>query len=259
MDKKDTARGKLKDRGLSDAQIEEVWANAAEEYFLRETTANIIWHTQAITHFEGDGPLVSMKEIKEHAAEEGATQVFIYTTNADFLFANSTAAFEKLNLNIYGARIFTSTNDYCMDTYTVLESTGKPVGINPIRLEEIRRVLTEYLSNSNQARPPTKFRRTRKEKYFTKPIEISFLNSADKDYSTLEINCSDQPGILACVGKVLADNAINLKDARIATLGERVEDLFFITDLNGAPIEQPALLEKLQSDIKAQLEDRLAA
>ena len=259
MDKKDTARGKLKDRGLSDAQIEEVWANAAEEYFLRETTANIIWHTQAITHFEGDGPLVSMKEIKEHAAEEGATQVFIYTTNADFLFANSTAAFEKLNLNIYGARIFTSTNDYCMDTYTVLESTGKPVGINPIRLEEIRRVLTEYLSNSNQARPPTKFRRTRKEKYFTKPIEISILNSADKDYSTLEINCSDQPGILACVDKVLADNAINLKDARIATLGERVEDLFFITDLNGAPIEQPALLEKLQSDIKAQLEDRLAA
>ncbi|MDP6536695.1 MAG: [protein-PII] uridylyltransferase [Gammaproteobacteria bacterium] len=259
MDKKDTARGKLIDRGLSDTQIEEIWANAAEEYFLRESTANIIWHTQAIIHFDGDGPLVSIKEIKEHAAEEGATQVFIYTPNADFLFANSTAAFEKLNLNIYGARIFTSMNDYCIDTYTVLESTGKPVGNNPKRLEEIKRVLTEYLSNSNQAKPPATFRRTRKEKYFTKPIEISFLNSADKDYSTLEINCPDQPGILACVGKVLADNAINLKDARIATLGERVEDLFFITDSNGAPIEQPALLEKLQSDIKAQLEERLAA
>ena len=57
-------------------------------------------------------------------------------------------------------------------------------------------------------------------------IEVTVINIPEKNYSTLEVNCPDQPGILASVGKILASNNINLKDARIATLGERVEDLF---------------------------------
>ena len=258
-DKKDTARSKLLDHGLSNSEIDTVWANADDEYFVRESAANIIWHTEAITGFDGEGPLVSVKDISQNTEQEGATQIFIYTTNADFLFANSTAAFEKLNLNIYGARIFTSANDYCMDTFTVLEHSGKPVGNNPRRLEEIRRVLTDYLSRSDQAIAPARYRRSRKEKYFGKNIEVTLLNNPQRDYSTLEINCPDQPGILACVGKIFADHDINLKNARITTLGERVEDLFFITDKHGHPVEQPALVEKLQTDIKARLEQRLAA
>ena len=119
--------------------------------------------------------------------------------------------------------------------------------------------MAQYLSTGNKAITPTHFRLSRKGRYFSKPIETTFLNAPEKDYSTLEINCPDQPGILACVGKVFADNHINLKDARITTLGERVEDLFFITDKNGEPIVQPELMEKLQTDIKTQLEARLAA
>ena len=257
-DKKQTALDKLLDRGLSHQQIEKVWANAADEYFLRESSANIIWHTDAIATFSGDGPLISIKEIMQHTVE-GATLVFIYTTNAELLFANSTAAFEKLNLNIYGARIFTSANNFCMDTYTILENTGRPVGNNPKRIAEIKKVLAQHLSPDNKAINPVRFRRGRKEKYFGQHIVTTFLNSPDKDYSTLEINCPDQPGILACVGKIFADYGINLKDARITTLGERVEDLFFITDRMGKPIDQPELIEKLQTEIKQQLKQRLAA
>jgi [protein-PII] uridylyltransferase len=103
------------------------------------------------------------------------------------------------------------------------------------------------------------FRKNRKEKYFSKHIEVTLLNTTNKSYSTLEVNCPDQPGILACVGKVFADNSINLKDARITTLGERVEDLFFITNKSGWPIVETKLIEKLQLDIKTQLKQRLSA
>ncbi len=258
-DKQDSARVKLLERGLSTDQIDAVWANADDEYFLRESAANIIWHTEAIANFDASGPLISIHELAENTAQEGATQVFIYTSNADFLFANSTAAFEKLNLNIYGARIFTSANNHCMDTYTVLEHDGRPVGKDPQRIGEIKRVLRDYISRADRAVAPVQYRRTRKEKYFGTHVEVTFLNTPDRDYSTLEVNCPDQPGILAAVGKVLADNKINLKDARITTLGERVEDLFFITDVDGRAIEHQQLAEKLQLDIKGVLEKRLAA
>lgn len=258
-DKKESAKQALLELGLNQQKIESIWENAAEEYFVRESMANIVWHTQAIADFDEDGPLVSIRDIEFDAANEGATQIFIYTKNTDFLFANSAAAFEKLGLNIHGARIFTSANDYCMDTYTVLDVGGRPVGNNPKRLSEIQSELNRTLQSGNKPISPTRVRRSRKSKYFSKPIETSFLKTVDKPYSTLELNCADQPGILASVGKVFARNQVSLQDARITTLGERIEDLFFITDQSGKPIDDDDLRERLQTEIKQELEDRLSA
>ncbi|MFT4813023.1 MAG: UTP:GlnB (protein PII) uridylyltransferase, partial [Paracoccaceae bacterium] len=41
---------------------------------------------------------------------------------------------------------------------------------------------------------------------------------------------------------------------RITTLGERVEDLFFITDKHDKPITSSEFSDQLQEDIKAKLE-----
>ena len=258
-DKKETSQEKLLEKGLTESQIQNVWARADDEYFVRESSANIVWHTEGITNFDDDGPLILIQDISESIDSEGATQVFIYTVNADYLFANCTAAFEKLGLNIHGARIFTSSNNHCLDTFTVLESNGRPVGNNVKRIEEIKSALITHLNADNTTTAPILFRRSRKEKYFAKSIEVTFVNTPEKNYSTLEINCPDQTGILASVGKILASNNISLKDARITTLGERVEDLFFITDKTGQRIEEQALVEKLQAEIKTELEERLAA
>ncbi len=256
--KKLSALTKLAERGIDEQRIQQIWANATDEYFLRESAANIIWHTTAIATFSGSGPLVSSNDLMQNTVE-GATQVFIYTTNSRFLFANSTAAFEKLNLNIQGARIFTSDNDFCMDTYTVLETSGRPVGNNLKRLTEIKNVVSRYLRCEDAAIAPAQIRRSRKDKYFSQGIEINWLNAPNRGYSTVEINCPDQPGVLACMGKVFAENAINLKDARITTLGERVEDLFFVTDQAGKPVTDPALIDNVRSAINAELKHRLAS
>ena len=257
-DKKVTARKRLLDSGLSEHQILRVWENAADEYFVRESASNIVWHTEAITGFNAEGPLVSVKDLEADASSEGATQVFIYAEDADFLFANSTAAFEKLNLNIVGARIFTSANNFCMDTYTVLEANGKPVGDNPRRIAEIEAVLQSYLESTATAVAPARYRRTRKDRYFNKPIETTLANPASKNYSTLEVNCPDQPGVLATLGKVFAEHDIKLIDARITTLGERVEDLFFIKDGLGNPIVDEDFKARLLDDIKTELGERLS-
>ena len=95
------------------------------------------------------------------------------------------------------------------------------------------------------------------DKYFGHGIEINWLNSPERDYSTIEINCPDQSGIIASIGKVFANNAINLKDARLTTLGERVEDLFFVTDHSNKPIDKQETIDKITAELKAELEQRL--
>ena len=47
-DKQESAQIKLMDRGLSKDQIAALWGNIDDEYFVRESTANIVWHTDAI-------------------------------------------------------------------------------------------------------------------------------------------------------------------------------------------------------------------
>ena len=145
-----------------------------------------------------------------------------------------------------------------MDTYTVLETNGKPVGDNPARRSEIETVLRDYLLSSSTAIAPAKYRRTRKERYFNNPIESTLVNPNGKAYSTLEVNCPDQPGVLATLGKVFAEENIKLIDARITTLGERVEDLFFIKDEDGGAITDTTLANRLQEEIKNALERRLS-
>jgi [protein-PII] uridylyltransferase len=255
-DKKETALFKLAEHGIDEEPIQQIWANANNEYFLRESAANIVWHTEAIASFLESGSLVATDCLIQNALE-GATQIFIYTRNSNYLFAKTAAAFEKLNLNIQGARIFTSDNDYCMDTYTVLEASGKPVGDNPKRLAEIEKVVTKYLNSDMETISPSHTRRTRKDKYFSHTIEINWLNSPDRNYSTVEINCPDQSGILASIGKTFAEHQINLQDARITTLGERVEDLFFVTDQSNKPIGDQDLIDKISSELKIELERRL--
>ena len=257
-DKKQSAALRLRADGLSDARIDSVWRQMNDEYFVRESVDNVCWHTRAILEHGSGKALVSLREMSADAAE-GATLVFTYARDADYLFANSTVAFERLKLNVQSARIFTLDSGQCANTYTVLEANGNPVGNNPRRVAEIRAMLLRHLDNPGSLIPGPEFHPSRRKKSFGHHVSTTLINAPDKDHSTLEINCPDQPGILACVGQVFAEFGISLKDARIATLGERVEDLFFIADKHGNPLLDASFARDLQERIKTRIAEKLAA
>lgn len=50
---------------------------------------------------------------------------------------------------------------------------------------------------------------------------------------------------------------IQLCNAKISTLGERVEDVFFITDQNGNPLSDDKLCEDLQQAICRELDQQV--
>mgnify|MGYP002135307116 CR=1 FL=1 len=60
-------------------------------------------------------------------------------------------------------------------------------------------------------------------------------------------------GLLFGIAETLVRHGINLHTAKIATLGERVEDVFFITDADNQPLADPELCARLQDAIVQQL------
>ena len=257
-DKKDSASKALLQRGFDSSVIEGLWGKLDEEYFIRESAVNIAWHTELIASSDGQGPVVALQELTRIDGE-GATQVFIYTKDGDFLFANTTAALERLRLNVQGARIFTSTHGYCLDTFTVLEDSGRPVGEDRERNAEIIAALTQSFASKHAPARAPQYRQSRKDRYFASKVVARLTNQEGRLYTTLEINCPDHPGILAAVGKLFVEESISIRDARITTLGERVEDLFYITNASGTAISDEDEGNDLVDKIKEALEKRLSS
>ena len=56
---------------------------------------------------------------------------------------------------------------------------------------------------------------------------------------------------------VLIDNKLEISFARITTLGERIEDLFGVTDAQGQAIRDPALCRDIEQQLKRTLDSAL--
>ena len=65
-------------------------------------------------------------------------------------------------------------------------------------------------------------------RHFRIAPRIAF-DEADNGRTTLSLVCTDRPGLLADVAQTLRNQGMRVHDARIATFGERAEDVFQIT------------------------------
>ncbi|WP_319021347.1 [protein-PII] uridylyltransferase [Pseudomonas sp. FME51] len=235
--------------GIDEEDVEALWTQLGEDYFLRHTASDIAWHTEAIAqHPEHRGPLVLIKETAQREFE-GATQIFLYTPEQHDQFAVTAAAMDQLNLSIQDARIITTSNRFSLDTYIVLDADGGPIGDNPERIREIKRGLLEALSDPDAYPAIIQRRVPRQLKHFAFDPEVTIFTDHGGQHTILELSAPDRPGLLAKMGKIFLDYDISVQNARIVTLGERVDDVFVITDADNQPLSDPLLCERLQNTI----------
>jgi len=237
-------------RGGNDPDdVEQLWSQLGDDYFLRHTAGDVAWHTDAILQQPVDGgPLVLIKETTQREFE-GGTQIFIYAPDQHDFFAVTVAAMDQLNLNIHDARIITSSSQFTLDTYIVLDNDGDSIGNNPVRIEKIRKGLTEALRNPDDYPNIIQRRVPRQLKHFAFAPQVTIHNDAQRPVTVLELSAPDRPGLLARIGMIFLEFDLSLQNAKIATLGERVEDVFFITDANNQPLSDPQLCMRLQEAI----------
>lgn len=243
-------------RGGTDADdAEQLWAQLGDDYFLRHNAADVAWHCEAILQHPADGdPLVLIKETTQREFE-GGTQIFIYAPDQHDFFAVTVAAMAQLNLNIHDARILTSTSQFTLDTYIVLEGEGGSIGDNPARIREIRQGLIDALKNPDEYPSIIQRRVPRQLKHFAFAPQVTIHNDAHRPVTILEVTAPDRPGLLARIGRIFLEFDLSLQNAKIATLGERVEDVFFVTDAANQPLSDPELCTRLQATMVAQLSD----
>jgi [protein-PII] uridylyltransferase len=90
---------------------------------------------------------------------------------------------------------------------------------------------------------------------FTTPTQITISEDPLQNRTVLEIIAGDRPGLLSEIGKVFLAEQIDVNTAKIMTIGERAEDVFYITDAQGGPLT-PAACERLRESIHQALDRR---
>ncbi|WP_137885106.1 [protein-PII] uridylyltransferase [Pseudomonas sp. 2FE] len=241
--------------GTDPDDAEQLWSQLGDDYFLRHTAGDVAWHTEAILqHSATHDPLVLIKETTQREFE-GGTQIFIYAPDQHDFFAVTVAAMDQLNLNIHDARVITSTSQFTLDTYIVLDADGGSIGDNPARIKEIRQGLIDALKNPDDYPTIIQRRVPRQLKHFAFAPQVTISNDAQRPVTVLELIAPDRAGLLARIGKIFLDFNLSLQNAKIATLGERVEDVFFVTDAHNQPLSDPDLCARLQAAIIEQLSD----
>jgi [protein-PII] uridylyltransferase len=184
----------------------------------------------------------------------GTTAVLIFARPRRNGFARTTAVLDQLGLNIVDARITPSGDGFSLDLYHVLEEDGAPI-TDSDRQEEIEHALWRSLRADDSRDSPKVLRHiSRQATVFHTPTQINLSADEANSRSVMELTAADRPGLLCDVGKVLMEEHIELQAAKIMTVGERAEDVFYVTDYNNEPLTQASahrLKERLMSALDA--------
>jgi [protein-PII] uridylyltransferase len=222
-----------------------LWNTLDVGYFMRHDAADIAWHTRQISRHVGQGK--SIVRARLSPLGEGL-QVLVYTPDQPDLFARICGYFDQGGFSILDARIHTANNGYALDTFQVIAASM------PDHYQEFTSMIESELARTitvgGPLPPPSRGRVSRRVKSFPITPRVTLRPDEKAQRWLLNISASDRVGLLYCVARVLAKHHINLQLAKVATLGERVDDTFLIQGAelqhNRAQIEiETELLEAL--------------
>jgi [protein-PII] uridylyltransferase len=130
----------------------------------------------------------------------------------------------------------------------------KRVHIDESRMSKIRRTLTRVLTATDDQTAAVTRPAPRQVRMFTTKTAIDFSEDRPNRRIVMELVAGDRPGLLSDVGRVFVELGINIETAKIMTIGERAEDVFYISDASGNPLDEKrcmALRERLLDHLDA--------
>jgi len=254
QENRDAALEEMSDLPFSVEQINSVCDRLPGNYFLRHHPREIKWHVDTILSHPDQPRLVSIRQ----STYTGNTKLFVYGNEVAHAFSQVTGTLGSLGLSILNAEIFTTRDNKIMDTFTIQDLNNQAV-TDPRVIEQIETRLLKALKSDSIHAGQHNIRKPRQLKSFDHPTEIQFEQDYLNSRTMMEINALDMPGLLSVIANVIAEMDINITHAKISTLGEKINDIFYLTSASGGAITDQLVLDNLEKNLVTALEARKAA
>ena len=168
------------------------------------------------------------------------TELTVMAPDHPWLLSIIAGACAMAGANIVGAQIYTTTDGRALDTISITreferdEDEERRAGRIAASIEKALRGELR-LPDVVAKRAPPKGR----IKAFALEPAVTINNQWSHRYTMVEITGLDRTGLLYELTATLSKLNLNIASAHVATFGERVVDVFYVTDLMGAQITSP--------------------
>jgi len=250
---KDIALRLLAADGIDKSTATEIWGDVDDQFFLRERAEDIARFTKSIlasTH----KPVILLRDVGVEISV--ATQIFVHTSEGENLFPIIAVILDKQRLNIVDARLQTTSDNRAFDVFYVLDEDDRPIGLDAKLSETIINALREGIINPASVNFDINRRTPRQLKSFTMKTVVSLRNDKETNTSILQVITPDRPGLLAHLASIFSRYELILYNAKISTLGERVEDTFYIRNKHNQLIADTDVSSEIQQTICTELDLR---
>ena len=156
------------------------------------------------------------------------------------------------------SEIFTTRDHKIMDTFIIQDRNNNAVTDETI-LNEIRERLLKALKSGKVYDGKLNTRKSRQLKAFDHPSTVRFEQDYLNSRTVMEISALDMPGLLSVIANEIARMDISITHAKISTLGEKIDDIFYLTTPDGKAITDSEILDTLRKNLIEALDSRKAA
>ncbi|MFZ2100721.1 MAG: [protein-PII] uridylyltransferase [Oricola sp.] len=185
---------------------------------------------------------------------QAITEITVLAPDHPRLLSIIAAACSSAGAKIDGAHVFTTGNGWALDTILINREFADD-GDEFRRAQRIGTVIEDVLAGREYVPDmlANKMKARRSLKPFSIEPAVAIKNTLSNRFSVVEVEGLDRPGILSEITGALSDLKLDIRSAHITTFGEKVVDTFYVTDLTGHKITDPAR----QKRIRKVLEDVL--
>jgi [protein-PII] uridylyltransferase len=226
-------------RALADwpaGEIDTYVARHYPAYWLKVDLPQKVQHARFVRRAEASGN--SLATAVSFDPARSVTELTVLAPDHPWLLSIIAGACAMAGANIVDAQIFTTTDGRALDTIALTREFERDEDEErrAARVADtIEKALTGAIKLPDMLakRPPPKGR----IRAFAIEPEVTINNNWSNRYTMVEVTGLDRPGLLFELTATLSKLNLNIASAHVATFGERVVDVFYVTDLLGAKIE----------------------
>ncbi len=214
-------------------------------YLLRTQPSQILQEIAKLQTLDGDRAIAWGRYSPAQRAVE-YTVALKQTGEPIGTFHRITGSLSSQGMQILAAEVHTQPGEIAWDRFLVEDSEFEDAP-PASRIDQVCQKIVKALDPSER-NPPTFPRIWRNSKHKaaenlkTQPTQVRFDNSTSDSHTIITLFAYDRMGLLYDVSKVLFDMKLVLHFAKIGTHLDQVVDVFYVTELNGAKIEESTRL-----------------
>jgi len=223
-----------------------------DSYWLAFDAAALERHARMLADADAKGELLSISA--ESNAFRSVSDIVIYTPDHPGLFSQLAGAIAVSGGSIVDAKVFTTTDGFALDVFSVQDQDGAPFGDAP-RIERLRQTIEQTLAGKLLPRAVFAKRAPKKRTAaFQVRPRVDFDNDASSSATVVEVEGLDRPGFLYDVTHALFESGLSISSAMVATYGERAIDVFYVRDGFGHKILHRDRIASVKARLLAALE-----